>query len=196
MNYIGKVALVLCLLSFFADCLYVPEGSGGSFVGESDLFIDYSIHSFVTEGRNFPVEHMDQYPYYKGIRKAFEEKIAFVNEGSRKNEKIFVEVRILSEIGKPPGSWVQASMLTFYMIPLWLTHTIEVRYAVKEGEKRKEFIYKMNYDVVYSLLFAPVSLVGSFIERYGNYPASRIADSVDLFLCDYEKNRKESVEAN
>lgn len=174
---------------FAVECLYISHDTNGDDFGK-DLYINYEIKSFTTEGRDFPVKSMGEYPYYRQIKDIFNERVASINEGSHKREEIIVEVHMISDIEKPSNYWVEASTVTLYILPMWLTHKIQVRYIFKQNGEVKEATYDMGYRIVYSLLFAPASLLGSFSDRFSNYSASRIADSIDLFLHDYEKNRK------
>ncbi|EPG67517.1 hypothetical protein [Leptospira wolffii] len=146
--------------------------------------MEYGIRSFTTEGRTFPVEHMDQYPYYKQIKETLEEKIESINRKSSKRKTIHVEIQIYSEIEKPSNNWVNLSTLTLHIVPLWFQHRIQIKYIIPDAPDKKEFSYAMDYGIYYSIFLAPISVIGSFFDRYENYPAHRIADSVELFLAD------------
>ncbi|TGL45277.1 hypothetical protein EHQ61_18585 [Leptospira wolffii] len=128
---------------------------------------------------------MDKYPYYKKIQEAFANKVASMNEGSTKKKKLNIYIEIISEIEKPSNIWVNLSILTFRIVPLWFQHRIQVRYIVRDSVTRVEYSYPMDYDIYYSIALAPIALFGSISDRYQNYPASRVADSLDLFLSDF-----------
>lgn len=183
-------SLICLFASLISSCIFVSAETKKYNLEGGKFHVEYAIGSFVSEGRSFPVEHMDEYVYYKRIKESLENKIAMTNNLSPGGETINVEIHIISEIEKPSDIWVNANRWSLRIVPLWFSHRLEVQYLVRNGPTPRRYSYKMDYDIYYSFIFAPAVLIGPFFERYRNFPAARIADSVDIFLNDISKTEE------